>query len=93
MLILRSSSKRSSHTCLVEKLIFLAVWRFAASVSFLPINTALSGNFCVVKLVGKSGEKYIKVGKSGDNLYLVELECGLPSTAAIQGKAILTRVC
>jgi MraZ protein len=43
--------------------------------------------------VGESGGKCTKVGESGDNLYLVDPECGLPSTAAIQGKAIPARVC
>lgn len=38
-------------------------------------------------------EKYIKVGESGDIVFLVDPECGLLSTAAIHGKASPTRVC
>mgnify|MGYP006199294861 FL=1 len=38
-------------------------------------------------------EKYTKVGESGDIVFLVDLGCGLHSTAAIQGKAGLLRVC
>ena len=35
---------------------------------------------------GKVVKKYTKVGESGDIVFLVDPECGLPSTAAIQGK-------
>ena len=37
--------------------------------------------------------KDIKVGESGDIVFPVDPECGLPSTAAIHGKASPTRVC
>jgi hypothetical protein len=36
---------------------------------------------------GKVVDKYTKVGESGDIVFLVDPECGLPSTAAIHGKS------
>ena len=42
---------------------------------------------------GKVVKNHTKVGKSGDIIFLVDPECGLPSTAAIHGKASPTRVC